>query len=154
VKIRTGFVSNSSSSSFLVSFPPSIETDPGAVIEYLFGPAAKLNHSVYVNDPDNLAGLNFDDLAAYLLEQMNGAYESAALSRNGILENILWEGVDRARPERLAEAEEEATRLLAKGARVFYFYFPSDEGSKEGSLLRFGFKRMVVPGVSYYQVGD
>ena len=152
MKIRTGFVANSSSSSFLVSFPPSVEVEPTAIIAYLFGEQAKLDH--YVSDPDNLAGLNFGDLAAYLLEQMNGSYESAALSQAGILEDILWEGVERARPERLAEAQAEATRLLAGTARVYHFYFPSDEGSQEGSLLRFGFKKMLVTGINYYQVGE
>jgi hypothetical protein len=152
MKIRTGFVSNSSSSSFLVSFPASVLAEPAAIIEYLFGPAAQLSH--YVKDPDNLGGLNFGDLAAYLLEQMHGIYEYAALSRAGILEDILWEGVDRARPERLAEAEEAATRLLAGGSRVFHFYFPSDEGSNAGYLLRFGFKKMLSPEVNYYLIGD
>lgn len=152
MKIRTGFVSNSSSSSFLVSFPPSIEADPAAIIEYLFGPTAKLSH--YVNDADNLAGLNFGNLADYFLAQMKGAYKNAALSRDGILADILWEGVDRARPERSAEAEAEVKRLLAGQARVFHFYFPSDEGSNEGYLLRFGFEKMLRPGVTYYKIGD
>ena len=152
MKIRTGFVSNSSSSSFLVSFPASLELEPAALINYLFGPKAALDH--YVKDSDNLAGLSYGELAAYLLGQMNGYYENAALSRDGILGDILWEGVDRARPERLVEAEAAAAKLLAGQARVYHFSFPSDEGSNEGYLLRFGFEKMVGPNVAYYKTGD
>jgi hypothetical protein len=66
MKKRTGFVSNSSSSSFIVAFPKGFEPTRGRIIDYLFSQLDVITNPYH----DEERGLTVSDAARYILGQM------------------------------------------------------------------------------------
>ena len=133
MKIRAGFVSNSSSSSFIVAFPAGFKPTKESVAAYLFrsGPTSMGLHW------DRKTPITSDELAAHVFAQMRRRKpNSAAAIARALIDWPAHPPVYGAAYDRAKAAfwVKEQARLSAGGRDLYVFSFSSEVDAVENEL--------------------
>jgi hypothetical protein len=152
MKLRSGFVSNSSSSSFVVAFPIGFRPSIEAIKAYLFPGRTALATSFYNAD------LPIDEAAARILAQMRGKRPNSATAIKGALSggwisgmpdynsaafrkagdrDIDWTAWTKAADAFRAAWWRKQKALIGPGHDLYVFWF-ADEDGVEGAILEHG----------------
>jgi hypothetical protein len=157
MKMRTGFVSNSSSSSFVVAFPVGFVPAPESIKAYLFAHRSAIGVSYYDDT------LSADEAARHIYAQMKGQRPNGLRAINAALRGWVpgqpkmesfkkagsnetdWEAYDAAvEAFRKAYWIRQKPKLVGSGADLYVFSF-GDENGTIGGLLEHGDIFRAVP---------
>jgi hypothetical protein len=149
VKLRAGFVSNSSSSSFIVAFPKNFKPTPEAIKVYLF-PRRKALVVQYYDEV-----LSIDDAVRRIYAQMKGKHPNSPTAiRRALLDGQVpglpdhnafpfrqpgthetnWEAWHRAADARRRAWWKQQAASLAPGHDLYVFQFGDESGTAEAIL--------------------
>lgn len=143
-KIRAGFVSNSSSSSFVVAFPKDLEMTTEAVKKYLFGDKKAIGYYNYAITTEDAAERVLCDIKEQkpnrkkvLLEALDGwlhgspDYEDFKVYKDVNKKHeydVDWEAYEKAMDEYKVKVFEEFKKNLPKGMNIYSFEYSDNDG--------------------------
>ncbi len=155
MKLRQGFVSNSSSSSFIVAFPAGIAPTPEAVHAYLYGATpgeVRLPWSAWSNDAPGVSTMDaatlisrdmstqhpndWEAIEDALNGEIEGELDFATLGRNGENGRIDWEKYEQSRQRWITIYLENLRERLGRPEYDLYVFEFEDHDHMGATLER------------------